>query len=643
MARLAPVVIDGRYELQRKLGRGGVAEVYLARDQKLDRAVAVKVLFPALASDPGFVERFRAGAQAAAALDHPNIVTVYDWGEANGRYYVVMEHVEGDSLADVIAREGRLTPQRAAEIAVDVASALGFAQRDGGVIHRDVKPANVLVTREGGVKVTDFDVPRPAGDAAEGGAGAGAGVGADVEPAAGAGADGRGVHSLGAALYEMLVGQPPLAGADAVAAPRRVDPTIPATLEAIVLKSLAKDPAIRYPSTQDMRSDLRRYLEGARIGAKPTAAPIADPDATEIQSGVDHTAPTETMQRTRVVPPSSTATPGARAGGSGEDGDEDDGSPRPYAVLIVLVVVLVVMAAFLILVTRGSGSGGDGGGRPADGVTVPRVIGMHQADAEAALDRVGLVATIETAADDTVPVGDVVDQDPAANTSLAPGSAVTLTVSSGPASIAVPDLKGKTRDEAMQALTDLAFVPSPKEVPSDTVAVGMVVDTNPPAGTQAARGATVEILVSAGPTTTALPDVTGQPEAQARATLEGAGFTVSSAPQPDPAVPPGTVITTNPAPGSMVANGSAVTLVVSAGGAPPGAVPVPDTMGQNENDARNQLQGAGFQVATIDQPVDGGEWNGRVLAQNPPGGTPTPPGSVVTLVIGRSQGFNQHG
>ena len=176
MARLAPVVIDGRYELQRKLGRGGVAEVYLARDQKLDRAVAVKVLFPALASDPGFVERFRAGAQAAAALDHPNIVTVYDWGEANGRYYVVMEHVEGDSLADVIAREGRLTPQRAAEIAVDVASALGFAQRDGGVIHRDVKPANVLVTREGGVKVTDFDVPRPAGDAAEGGAGAGAGV-----------------------------------------------------------------------------------------------------------------------------------------------------------------------------------------------------------------------------------------------------------------------------------------------------------------------------------------------------------------------------------------------------------------------------------------------------------------------------------
>jgi serine/threonine protein kinase len=315
VTRLAPVMIDGRYELHRRLGRGGMAEVYLARDQMLDRAVAVKVLFPALATDPGFVERFRREAQSAAGLNHPNIVSVYDWGEANGTYFIVMEYVEGESLAELIAHEGRLHADRAAEIAADIASALGFAHRTGGVIHRDVKPGNVLITREGEVKVADFGIARAISDSSDQnltktGSVMGTATYFSPEQARGANVDPRSdVYSLGCVLYEMIIGRPPFSGENAVAiaykhvqeapvAPRRIDPAIPETLEAIILKCLAKNPANRYPSAQDMRSDLRRYLEGARIMAEPVLAPPVDPGATAVMGPIGDTAPTDPWERT---------------------------------------------------------------------------------------------------------------------------------------------------------------------------------------------------------------------------------------------------------------------------------------------------------------------------------------------------------
>jgi len=522
VTRLAPGMINGRYELHRRLGRGGMAEVYLARDRALDRAVAVKLSFPALATDPGSVERFAREAQAAGGLEHPNIVAVYDWGEANGRYFVVTEYVEGESLAELIAREGRLHPGRAAEIALDIASALDFAHRDGGVIHGDVDPGNVLITRDGDVKVADFGI---AGD--------------DGDPRSD-------VHGLGCVLYEMIVGRPPSSGMDAI------DPAIPETLQAIILMCLAENPANRYPSAHDMGADLLRYLEGARLGAGPALAPPIDVDATEIMSVVDHRAPTEAMQR-----------PVARPQRRDADDRDDEPAARSYAVLVVLVVVLLAMAALLFLATRDRSSGGDEAAPDTAGVTVPRVVDMAQADAEATLGRANLVPAVETAANETVPAGTVVAQDPAANESVATGSEVTITVSSGPGTIAVPDLKGMAQDEATQAITDLGLVPSPKQVESQTVAEGLVVDTNPAAGTPTALGATIEIQVSARPSTATVPDVTGLREDEARAALEGAGFTVTTTEEPTRRRRrDGRVLDQNPEAGTEAPVGSEVEIVV---------------------------------------------------------------------------------
>jgi eukaryotic-like serine/threonine-protein kinase len=583
VSRLAPMMINGRYELQSRVGRGGTAEVYLARDLVDDRAVAVKVLFPALATDPGFVERFRREIEPAAGLDHPGIVGVDDWGEANGTYFVVMEYVDGQNLAELILQEGRLHADRAAEIAADIAAALDAAHHTG-VVHRDVKPGNVLVTRDGEVKVADFGIARALGRLS------------------GRNRTGRAdprddVHGLGSVLYEMIVGRPPQ---EAPLAPRRIDPAVPETLEAITLKCLAKNPANRYPSAQDVQSDLRRYLEGARIAAAPAtvavaapampvapmpvaprpatlAAPAVDaePDVTAVMTTIDLTAPTEPLRRP-------TAAPARRVDDldlhdhDGDDGDDhprhhryDDDrheSPRSYAVVAVLVVVLLALVGMLYLVASDRSSGGDDAAPGTGDVTVPRVIGMPQADAVTALTQANLVPTVVTAADEAVAAGTVVDQSPASSETLAAGAEVTITVSTGPTALAVPDLAGKTQDEAVEIVTGLGLVPSPTQVENQTVAEGTVIATNPAAGTPTTRGATIEIQVSARPSATGVPDVTGQREDEARAALEGAGF----------------------------------------------------------------------QVSVVDQPTRRRRRDGEVLAQNPPGGTPLPLGSNVEIVVGRA-------
>jgi serine/threonine-protein kinase len=647
MSQPGPVIFNGRYELHRRLGRGGMAEVYLARDQMLDRAVAVKVLFPALATDPGFVERFRREAQSAAGLNHPNIVSVYDWGEANGTYFIVMEYVEGESLAELIQHEGRLHADRAAEIAADIASALGFAHRTGGVIHRDVKPGNVMITREGEVKVADFGIARAISDSSDQnltktGSVMGTATYFSPEQARGANVDPRSdVYSLGCVLYEMIIGRPPFSGENAVAiaykhvqeapvAPRRIDPAIPETLEAIILKTLAKNPANRYPSAQDMRADLRRYLEGARIMAEPVLAPPVDPGATGLM------APTGYMQPTTAGPTGHWDSGGYDSGGQrydDYDDYEDEEPPRSKAFLVVLVLLLLVLAGLLFLVARALG-GSDNDDPAAGEVTVPRVIDMPQAEAEAALDRAGLVPEVKMAAHDTVAVGIVFDQDPDPEASVEEGDTVTISVSSGPGSVQIPDVKGQTVDAATTALTELGLVPSPVEVDSDEVEEGLVVDTNPPAGATAAPGDTIEIRVSAGSNTVAVPDVTNQPEGQARSALEGAGFTVNVTQEASDSVAEGNVIRTDPAAGSEVAPDSAVTMVVSTGPAVENTN-VPNVQGLSEDRARNQLESAGFEVVVSEDTVDQQNQDGRVISQSPAAGSQAQVGSEVNIVIGR--------
>jgi serine/threonine-protein kinase len=641
MSQQNQVIFNGRYELHRRLGRGGMAEVYLARDQLLDRPVAVKVLFPALATDAGFVERFRREAQAAANLQHPNIVSVFDWGEANGTYFIVMEYVEGHTLADTLRDEGRLHPDRAAEITADIAAALGFAHRNR-VVHRDVKPGNVLITRDGGVKVADFGIARALSDSSDQnltktGSVMGTATYFSPEQARGAQVDPRSdLYSLGVVLYEMITGRPPFAGDSAVAIaykhvqenpvpPRRIDPALPETLEAITLKCLAKNPANRYPSAQDLRADLRRYLDGSRILAEPVLAPPMDPGATGLM------APTGYGDQTALVAGPVAWRPEDDGYGGYEDYDEDYPPEQPKRskwFLAALILLLLVLAGLLFLLASNFGDDEP----PAEQVTVPTVVGQPVDQAKAALEQAGFEVTTAGQTSQQ-PANQVIEQDPAAGAKVDEGATITLTFSTGPEMVAVPDVVGKTQAEANTLLTQAGFVVNAVPVENDDVEEGRVVTQNPAANAQAGKGSQVTIEVSSGSTTKPVPNVANQDEATARGTLQQAGFNnVQTRQEASDSVPSGTVIRTEPAANSAAKPSDPITLVVSSGAQ---KITVPRVEGLNEQNARSAIEGVGLKVHVQDQQVTNANQDGIVLTQSPSAQSSAEAGDTVTIYVGR--------
>jgi serine/threonine-protein kinase len=565
---VASQVFTGRYQIVRHLARGGMAEVYLARDLLLDRPVALKVLFPEFASDRSFVERFRREARAAANLNHPNIVSIYDWGEEDGTYFIVMEYVDGLTLRDVIRRQGPLLANRAAEIGADIAAALHFAHVNG-VIHRDVKPGNVLITTTQ-VKVTDFGIAR-AGDPAESLTQAGAVMGTATyfspEQAQGHVVDPRtDVYSLGVVLYEMVAARPPFTGDNPVSIayqhvreepvpPSGHNPDVPPVFDAIVARAMAKNRANRYSSAEDLRADLVRFNRGHAVEAQPVA-PLAAAAAAVAPTGVmARGAPAEATQIQRPVE-------GTRIVGPGDMVAVDE---RPRArtstYIVILAVLLAMLGGLLFLLSRQLGVGG------AENVTVPLVIGKPEADATTQLRDAGLKVERKEVQDEVNPVGQVTGQDPLANVQVKKGSTVTLTVSSGAPIVEVPDVRNRTLDAATDQLTGVGFRITTNLVNSDK-APNTVLEQSPAAGERKPKGSTVVLTVSKGVEQIPVPNVRGRTSSDAANLLGQTGFRTATRNESSDDVPSGSVIRTEPAANTPLERNSTVTMIVSTGPAP---------------------------------------------------------------------------
>jgi serine/threonine protein kinase len=541
-------LIGGRYELGELLGRGGMAEVRKGTDTRLGRVVAIKRLRTDLASDATFQARFRREAQSSASLNHPAIVAVYDTGEEPAtdgsgvsQPYIVMEYVAGRTLREIL-REGRkILPERALEITSGVLSALDYSHR-AGIIHRDIKPGNVMLTPSGDVKVMDFGIARAISDASSTMTQTAAVVGTaqylSPEQARGETVDSRSdVYSAGCLLYELLTGRPPFVGDSPVAVayqhvrepampPSDHDTELPAEVDAIVMKSLAKRVEDRYQSAAAMRSDIERYLAGRPVHAVVPPPPPVVP-------GVDDPTATAT---TPVVP------------------EEDNRRSRTVLIVLlaILLVALVAGAAYLLPKMFES---------PPDDVQVPDLVGLTEDEARAAIGDAELAVgdrTFETS--DSVPRNRVISQDPNSDQFVAPGTEIDFVVSEGKPQVEVPFVVGQKRDAARDALDERGLEAKFQERDSDEPA-GQVLETDPAGGAMVREGAVVTVIYSDGPEE--IPDVVGMQQAEAEKTLREAGYVPDVVESGDTTKPKGTVIQQSPPSGREAPEGTTVTIVVS--------------------------------------------------------------------------------
>ena len=616
---------SNRYVAQRLIARGGMAEVYLAHDQLLDRQVALKVLFPEYARDPSFVERFRREAQAAANLNDKNIVGIYDWGQEQGTYFIVMEYVDGRSLREILNEQGPLPAKQAAEIGAEIASALGYANAKG-VVHRDVKPGNVLITTNGVVKVTDFGIAR-AGTSeqlTQVGNVMGTATYFSPEQAQGLPVDGRSdVYSLGVVLYEMVAGVTPFQGDNPVAVaykhvreePMPLDqrvPDVPAEYAHIVTRCLAKDPAARYQTGADLEADLERFVSGMPLAATPVTAMVTTVEGPTTATPV--AAAAYSAAATQAVP--------AVAPRNGAQQTDDRNKKVTTAIIIMLAVILGIIVIALALFLNSSSDRGT--------ATVPNVVGQSFDSAKTNIEKAGFKVTRDDVASDTVPLGQVVAQKPDAGTTIKKGGSVTLSVSIGPGDTTVPNVVGQSFDNANTLLTTAGFKVAKLEQPSDQVPTGIIVSSNPAAGAKAAKGSPVTVTVSTGAQKVKVPNVVGQDQGTAANQLGQAGFSTKIVTAASDTVAAGKVIKTDPAAGTDLAKGSTVTVTVSSG---PAKIAVPDVTGQTQANAVSTLSNAGFNV-TVNTQSSSAANAGKVINQSPSAGTMADKGSTVTITVG---------
>ena len=634
---LIGLLVDERYRVTRRLARGGMATVYVAQDERLDRPVALKVMHPHLADSDAFVERFRREARSAARIVHPGVVSVFDQGVVTGQGFLVMELIDGTNLRQLLRAQGAFTIPQALRYTTDTLEALRAAHRVG-VIHRDIKPENILVPSDGPAKVTDFGLARAASEVSMSSTGNMLGTVAYIAPeiATTAEADARSdIYSVGIMLYEMLTGAVPWAGesplqiashhvSDDVPSPSAAQPWIPREIDDLVAALTAREPANRPADASDAIDLVARAAAAIPSNLANRRAEVAPGERHRASETSALNTEIMSAQFTRPLPaPASSSV--ALVHTSGATQAAQAASPPKKSARAAAWIALVV----LLLVVAGLG------GRwwwteygPGSYLTMPETTGRTLTDVQADLDALGLHTQVEEEFSDDIDTGSVTRSDPEGGSSVHKRAEVQLYVSKGVDMKTVPEVTGKSQDEAQRSLTDAGLaVGAVTDAYSEDVPQGQVISQSVAAGTSLAHDSAVDIVLSKGREPLTVPTLSGLSASAAKSAIEDLGLVAAPTEAYSDTVAEGQVISQQTREGSTLHRGDSVAYTVSKG---PEKVAIPDVVGLHREEARSLLEGAGF---TVKEEAILGGFFGTVRSSDPAAGTMTKKGSTVTITI----------